>query len=491
MKLAAFSLIAGLVILCTPAARATGAATNWLETGAASAAVTASGSGDAFANSFDSVTIGSGAAVTYDARAAHGALGVKIATGVTASQASVEWAGTVGTLTTHFGRMYAYVTANPSVNTRLFTAFSGSVLRGSIQLGANGKIRTFDASNSLLASTTASVPLNTWFRIEWKFVGAAGTGEFMLKYFDSADGTTPVTLTSNGADTGGSVDSYRFGTTTNVANLTLFLDDLAISSVTYPGPSGYFRAVVADGPAAYWRLGESSGPSATDSSGSSFSGAYQNTPALGGVGALPHDADLAPTLDGTNDFIEVPDQDLFSRPSGGAISVEAWMRPDSTAMTDDEGSCLTQVPPRPGYVMWLGKGAINQREWGFRMYQDNNCESRQNRISFYAFNQSGPSGNEGNGCYFQEPVSTGQWIHVVGVINQTHVKIYRNGVLRPIVLLNQSLTGGPNVNPQNGTSPLRIGTRDSAGFFKGGIDEVAIYAYELTNAQVVAHYNGR
>jgi hypothetical protein len=61
-----------------------------------------------------------------------------------------------------------------------FSAFglvSGTpTLRGSIQVGANGKLRTFDANNALIESTMATLPLNQWVRVEWMFVGSSSAG---------------------------------------------------------------------------------------------------------------------------------------------------------------------------------------------------------------------------------------------------------------------------------------------------------------------------
>ena len=38
--------------------------------------------------------------------------------------------------------------------------------------------------------------------------------------------------------------------------------------------------------------------------------------------------------------------------------------------------------------------------------------------------------------------------------------------------------------PLNGTSPLRIGTRDCGSFFTGGLDEVAVFDRRLTAAEI-------
>lgn len=464
----------GLAMLPSSLVQATGAASNTLEGGTAGTTVTSANSGGTSGDAFDVVTIGFGNTVTYSSTAAHGSDGVNLTTSG-GGLANVAWTATVGSLTTHYGRLYLYTSANPPANVRIFTATGGGSLRGSIQLGSNGKLRTFDANNSLVATTTNTIPLSTWIRVEWKVVGAPGTGgSFAMKYYSSKDNTTPTeTLSNTGLNTGGSVDTYKFGTTTSVSNTNLTMDDLAISQTAYPGPAvGYYNEVGADSPVAYWRLGEISGTTVNDSSGSGYNGTYNNSPTLGGTGALTSDNDKAPTFDGLNDYAVIGDQDAFSRPGSGAITVEAWIRPDSLSMPDQEGS---------GYVYILGKGGPGQHEWVMRMYQTGNSEGRENRISFYAFNLSG---GLGVGSYFQDTVIPGEWIHVVGVINQTQTKMYKNGVLRDSDNLDQL-----NITPGNGTAPVRIGTRDFNSFFEGGIDEVTIYNTELSASRIQAHYN--
>jgi len=61
------------------------------------------------------------------------------------------------------------------------------------------------------------------------------------------------------------------------------------------------------------------------------------------------------------------------------------------------------------------------------MYSANNTEHRANRISFYLFNSQG---GLGIGSYFQDPITPGEWIHVVGVADTERTAIYKNGVFR-------------------------------------------------------------
>ena len=41
-----------------------------------------------------------------------------------------------------------------------------------------------------------------------------------------------------------------------------------------------------------------------------------------------------------------------------------------------------------------------------------------------------------------------------------------------------------HIVPQNGTSPIRVGTRDFASFFKGAIDNIYIYNRALSATEI-------
>jgi hypothetical protein len=191
---------------------------------------------------------------------------------------------------------------------------------------------------------------------------------------------------------------------------------------------------------------------------------------LAGARQTPLLSDAAPVFDGVSGYVEIPDADVFSQPTSGALTVEAWIRPDSTSMSKPESS---------GYVHWMGKGVPGQHEWVARMYQDGNRENRANRISFYSFNLTG---GLGAGSYFQDPVTPGGWIHYAGEFDDVNAFIFKNGVLR-----DQDRLSGYSITPRNGTAPVRIGTRDFGSFFQGSVSRVAIYSTRLPAATLAAH----
>lgn len=189
---------------------------------------------------------------------------------------------------------------------------------------------------------------------------------------------------------------------------------------------------------------------------------------------LPN-GDKATVFDGVSQYVQYPSAATLSIARTGALTLEAWIRPDTLQFPSSEGD---------GYVHWAGKGEPGQHEYAMRMYSLNNSASRPNRISGYVFNLSG---GLGSGSYFQDAVQAGAWMHVVMVIDDRSgdgsVSLYKNGVLRKTTPLSQF-----DVTPGPGSAPVRIATRDFRSFFKGAIGKFAIYGYPLTTAQISAHY---
>jgi hypothetical protein len=188
-------------------------------------------------------------------------------------------------------------------------------------------------------------------------------------------------------------------------------------------------------------------------------------------------------FNGSSAYVEVPDSADLSVSSTGALTVSAWMRPDTLTFPNTEGS---------GYVHWLGKGSPGQHEWVLRMYSQNNQENRANRISFYVFNQAG---GLGIGSHFEDPVMPGEWIHVVGVADGRRTRIYKNGVPRDCD--QYTFNDDPNcdhyapnlwITPKHGNAPLRLGTRDLHSYFQGALAQVRLWNRALSADEIADLY---
>ena len=186
-------------------------------------------------------------------------------------------------------------------------------------------------------------------------------------------------------------------------------------------------------------------------------------------------ANRAYAFNGTSAYIEVADHNAFTVPTTGSLSISVWMRPDVLIFPVDEST---------GYVHWMGKGVSGQHEWTFRMYSSDNTELRENRTRFYMFNLTG---GQGAGSYVQEPVTPGAWIHYVAVVSMSADTItwYKNGVQKDQDPFQNS---SYNIVPQNGTAPVRIGTRNLTSFFQGAIDDIRFYNRVLSVAEIQQLY---
>jgi hypothetical protein len=211
------------------------------------------------------------------------------------------------------------------------------------------------------------------------------------------------------------------------------------------------------------------------------------------MSAEPKPGETYLSFDGTG-YVEVPSQPAYSVDRTGELTVAAWMRPDVEEFTHQEGT---------NYVHWIGKGTRSgprgDQEWACRMYSKTTTDNppRPQRTSFYVFN---PQGHLGVGSYVPGPVGPHEWRLIVGVADRTHTYMYRDGQRIDCDTYRGPATDGCSImldphtgkqvviNPLGGDAPLRIGTRDKASFFQGGITRVRIWGRALTPDEIRALY---
>ncbi len=167
--------------------------------------------------------------------------------------------------------------------------------------------------------------------------------------------------------------------------------------------------------------------------------------------------DKALSFDGTNDYVNLGHATSFD--ITGAISLGAWVKPDTTKY----------------WGVIVSKRTSNN-------YSGITYELRQNYADLW-FNLSSGSGWVCNLITTSSPLSNGVWKHVVGVYDGSSCAIYVNGV----VILSAPGSGSTTTN----VGDLVIGTYLTAPgqYFKGNIDEVKIYPYALTSDEALIDYN--
>ena len=243
----------------------------------------------------------------------------------------------------------------------------------------------------------------------------------------------------------------------------------------------YDRRVLSLAPVLYLPLAHPSSGTEEDLSGNGYNGVYLPADDPPAVAKLPN-GDPAASFNGVNQYVQVTSTSALSVSHTDCLTLQAWIQPETLQFSHEQGT---------GYVYMLGKGTTGKQEYALRMYSYSNTEDpvRPNRISAYAYNLSG---GLGSGSYFQDPVTTGQWIMVTFVIDDQasrtwpdgYVAIYKNAVLRGRVSLGQF-----DVRPQASDAPFRIATRDLESYFQGAIAKVAVYGYVLSTADIAGTYN--
>ena len=206
-----------------------------------------------------------------------------------------------------------------------------------------------------------------------------------------------------------------------------------------PPPRTYYRAALCDGPRDYWRLGERSGSGARDEAGAAAA-SYDGGVTLGAKGALAGDADGAVTLDGTGK--------VALGWQWSPRTVELWLK------TTDPG-------PAAAF-------------------------SNRNDISHYVF--VGTSGDGRLLAFDTQPlvserrVDDGAWHQVVYTYDGSEGRLYLDGALVASAAFERILGG----------AEASVGYDASLGnWFRGSVDDVAIYDRALSDAEVHEHFAAR
>jgi hypothetical protein len=220
-------------------------------------------------------------------------------------------------------------------------------------------------------------------------------------------------------------------------------------TVTFNSLSPYAQTVLNDGPIAYWRVGESLGPTAIDISGNNYNGTYSATGITYGVaGAIAQDPNTAITCDGVAGQVAATLTSVNTTPSD-FVTVEFWMN-------------------------WTGAAGgtpfnfSNQYSLSF---------SGTVHFGFHTFNGLDVYGISAAGL-------ANQWLYVVGVFQNSNVsgsQLYINGVSQAL-----SQFGVPVAHNVNSSIDF-CGTTGT--FYSGSLDEIAVYNYALSSAQIQNHYN--
>ncbi|MGI3782953.1 MAG: LamG-like jellyroll fold domain-containing protein [Janthinobacterium lividum] len=275
--------------------------------------------------------------------------------------------------------------------------------------------------------------------------------------------TRPQLTVVDSAVTAGTTYTYRVTASDGTNTSALSTSTSATATGTRPD---YASTVRADSPTFYWRFDETSGTWVQDSSGATTSGVdglSYNNPSKAVSGAISDST--AYSFDGVDDQV-VPDQ-VAAGPS--TYTLETWIRTTTTT----GGKIIGFGDGRPRTDTSVLTPSTN---YDRHIYMENG-----GRLDFGAYTGSYRLARS------TASYNDGTWHHVVGVQGPAGLTLYVDGV-----------TVGRNTNVGAGSynGVWHIGgdnvagwpNQPSSGYFKGLIDETAVYPTALSARQVVAHY---
>jgi hypothetical protein len=212
---------------------------NTFEGGTDTTTITTTNSGGASGTPWDSIVIGTDAAIQFSTtRASQGTVSGRFATGVTSAVANVRW--DLPNANELFTRVYLYLPSTALLPCQfVFTETGTGTGMGRYQIAdsTGPKLRIFaqDGSNSF---GTVAVTRDAWIRLETRNRVDPTNGVVEVKLFNSPDISTPdETVTITGiANTEVGVGRVRFGITHTVATCEAWLDSVAVETSGYLGP---------------------------------------------------------------------------------------------------------------------------------------------------------------------------------------------------------------------------------------------------------------
>ncbi|MBI4328153.1 MAG: lamin tail domain-containing protein [Chloroflexi bacterium] len=219
----------------------------------------------------------------------------------------------------------------------------------------------------------------------------------------------------------------------------------------------YAVEVMADQPAGYWRLSETNGSTALDRSGNGRHGAYNGGVTRGVGGALPG-GDLAARFDGASGYVQLPG----TWGGGAEATVEEWVNTEAPITGDFQSLIST---PDGGFTH-------------FQLHTTGNAG---------AYTSSGFVA-----LPIPPPTPTDRWRHVVMTIKSGDSRIYVDGVALGSPVTTTFTTITPATFSPGGTRGVRLANGHQGGrWFRGRLDEAAIYNRALPPERVQAHYLAR
>ncbi len=228
-----------------------------------------------------------------------------------------------------------------------------------------------------------------------------------------------------------------------------------------PGSSDTCRPPVAE-----WKFDEKTGDTAYDTSGNNNEGTLVNNPTWRSTAFCKEGGCLE--FDEESSYVN--NSNFQGVDNSSSLTICSWVYLNSLGATDnaDDGGIFCQDGSPTTALLW---------------YNVNSDGSAGNHTYSFNVGDAGNSGNRVNGT--DNAAIAKKWQYICGVMDESSRNLYIDGIL------NASVDGASATAVTLNNTSARIGSweSDSNLYFNGLIDQVRIYDYARTPAQIAWDYN--
>ena len=320
-------------------------------------------------------------------------------------------------------------------------------------------------NNGTIVQSTGTISTGAWTHVGVTFDGSGGVSF----YINGSSAGTATAASSNPTNSANVTIANAFnGNHFNgkIDELAIFNSVLSSSHINRIYNSGVPNDISSLNPVGWWRMGDNdggTGTTVTDQGSGGNDGTLINGPTF--LTDAPKGNKYSIAFDGTNDFMSIPDADVFSLGNGlgtdNAFSISSWFNADNI---------------HTNYI--ATKDASGDREWAFRTVV--------NQLHFFAFGTGGGY----IGRKYTTDLSGGQWYNAVATYDgskaSSGIKIYLNGSrVDDADYAAGTYTAANNTGTEVRVAALQINSTHTAG----KVDELSFFNTELSASDVTAIYN--
>jgi hypothetical protein len=311
----------------------------------------------------------------------------------------------------------------------------------------NGNVRFFVGGGGSYSSVTTPQAIGEWFHVV-----ATRSGTSMKVYINGTlaqSGTASSTFDTDNTYNAGMFANYN-GTWHDDA-FDGKMDDIRVYNRELPASEAQYiyesTVQLTDGMTAKYKLDYDANDSVGTVNGTATGATFSSTE-TGKRSAL---------FDGSNDYINLTDNDVFEVNATDSRTFSLWFKLDSSASS--------------GFMHLLNKRNVSSNNNGWAMYKESN-----NALAF----QLVSGGTSAAYIVTNSALSNNTWYHVAVTVDRTNdiMKIYLNGTLQTSTA---SLT---SVGSVASTNPLYMGWGDNVAYFDGSMDDFRVWERALSASEI-------